>query len=362
MYKNTILPLLAALLFLWSCGNEVEQTGLEVIKVDVKNAEEVFLSDIASDVKYIPLETTDDNLIGFIREVEHSNDFVFISDYNSLYQFSLDGSFVRKISRKGEGPGEFLAVNSFTIDEQKGHIYLLAGLNGKLLCYDFEGKFLSEVKLPVLGTLNVINGQLVLLQTAYSLPSNKEGMRNNITYKITLSDNLKLGDSTIVSKVLVKAGTGAAMPAGMSFISAVNNNEYVYYPSPYEETFVRDTLYQIKEGRLIPDVKMDFGINDKTSSGFLLLNILRTNEYLISTYSLRRNSRLTLIHLPTLNSYTVEGGFQDDFFGTGEAKLVPWNSSKDEFYFIKDAYDLEGVIDEVNVDGNPYIFIASLKE
>lgn len=353
--------LLVALLGLsaWSCGSKVEESLLKTIKIDPKDKQEVLLSDIASNVEFIVLETTEDNLISRIVEIDHNDKFIFISDLNSLYQFSSDGSFIKKLGTNGQGPGEFISIRSMAVDWKRKYIYLATV--GKLICLDFEGHLVKEVKLTMLDGLNIINGKLSVLRTAMGLPSDQAGMSNTVTFRIEVSDNLMLGDTTVVRSIVVTTGQGTIMPAGMSFISEADGEEFVYFPVPYQESLVRDTLYQIVDHKLVPDTKLDYGIKDKMEEGFAMYNMLRSKHYLIASYGIKGTSGSTLIHLPTATVYSVKGGFQDDMFGTGEAKLTPWDSQSDQFYFIKEAYDLEGIIEGLNVEGNPYIFITQLK-
>ena len=74
----------------------------------VNKQKELNLSDVASGVRYIPLETTTESLLDKdILDVTFTADYLFVCDYVNLFQFTPEGKFVRKIGKAGEGPGEY---------------------------------------------------------------------------------------------------------------------------------------------------------------------------------------------------------------------------------------------------------------
>lgn len=56
----------------------------------------VNLSNVAKDLFYIPLETTDEVLLKRVNHVAILDNTLFVGDYNSLYQFDMAGKFIRK--------------------------------------------------------------------------------------------------------------------------------------------------------------------------------------------------------------------------------------------------------------------------
>ena len=60
----------------------------------IENKVDLNISDIASDISYIQLETTAKNGISQIRKVQFTENFIFVSDVNGLYQFTAEGRFI----------------------------------------------------------------------------------------------------------------------------------------------------------------------------------------------------------------------------------------------------------------------------
>lgn len=125
----------------------------------VADEKEVKLSTIASDVKYIPLETTEDNLLDWEAAspmIDLVGKYLFVCDGHHIYQFTPEGKYIRKIGKKGQGPGEFRKhILAVVYDEAKEHIIATDFLGRKAIVFSFEGKYLYdfEIKGKVLAFL-----------------------------------------------------------------------------------------------------------------------------------------------------------------------------------------------------------------
>jgi hypothetical protein len=107
------------------------------------------LSDIASEVEYFPLETTDKSLIGkFVLQVDFTDDFIFFNTDMHLLQFDINGKYIRTINRTGHGPGE-CASRGFSIDRKNKLLYLMDNWNLSLYVFDFDGNFIKKIENPI---------------------------------------------------------------------------------------------------------------------------------------------------------------------------------------------------------------------
>ncbi len=76
------------------------------------------LSTILSDsVEIIPLETTEECLIGEIKRLEFTPSAIYISDKptNKIFEFDLSGKYKKTIGKIGPGPGEYSRLGDFAI-------------------------------------------------------------------------------------------------------------------------------------------------------------------------------------------------------------------------------------------------------
>ena len=90
---------------------------------EYKNTLPFTLADIAAEISYIPLETKPECLIGTESLPRFSKDYIFIVSRGILLQFDQQGKFIRKINKRGKGPGE-CSVWNYGIDEKNRLIYI----------------------------------------------------------------------------------------------------------------------------------------------------------------------------------------------------------------------------------------------
>lgn len=163
--------ILLPLLFLVCCsktGDEKKHTESDshLTRVDFEDLSDsektIALSDIAKDISYIKLETSENVLVDRIDKIKLTKDFIFISDFSNLYQFSKTGEYIRKIGRKGRGPGEYVHISSLEINESREEIYIHCSTRKKLLVYDFNGKFCRQWNLPQINELAFVRDSLFL--------------------------------------------------------------------------------------------------------------------------------------------------------------------------------------------------------
>lgn len=160
MLKNSYLIILS--LSLLACGGKkpVEQAdGIGVKPLEypvaisfgkgVETEREVSLSEIAKEVKVIPLETKQECLIGkthkgMIQMVGHD---LFIPCTEGLLQFTDDGKFVRSVAKRGQGPGEYNMIRHIAVNSRLKQVYLMD--HGKVHAYSTDGEFLKESPIPM---------------------------------------------------------------------------------------------------------------------------------------------------------------------------------------------------------------------
>jgi len=140
-YKNKITNLIligATIASTFSCGKKKQNNVEKVVQVNQKcntldldqspKMNEFKMSTIFSSVKVIPLQITDNSMIGNITGLQVIDDKIIILDKiiaNSMFVFDMGGNFLFRVGRKGQGPGEYSEISDFTIDYDKKLIFLL---------------------------------------------------------------------------------------------------------------------------------------------------------------------------------------------------------------------------------------------
>lgn len=112
--------LMLSLMALFSCQKKAESSAM-VYNIDGVESVEAELSS----VKYVPLETSEEALVGNIKKMLYQNNLFYLFDdaLESILIFREDGTLVQNISRKGNGPGEYVMAMDIDVDAQ-GNLYV----------------------------------------------------------------------------------------------------------------------------------------------------------------------------------------------------------------------------------------------
>ena len=132
------------------CAPETS-TGEEdytLLTIDVNGEDSLLTSQIYDDITYIPLETTEECILGEINKIISVEEFIFILDSEvneALFTFSNDGTYFDKIDKLGPGPGEYLSIDDFCVDTVNQELVILSSSSEKCLIFSYEGEFLQEI-------------------------------------------------------------------------------------------------------------------------------------------------------------------------------------------------------------------------
>ena len=111
---------------------------------------EINSSQLIKSIRFIPLETTAENILGSISKLIKTKDRYYILDGKigrKVYVFDIKGNYLFSFGESGRGPQEYINPTDITIDEKEGAIYLLD--NGqKIIKTDLNGKFILEKQAP----------------------------------------------------------------------------------------------------------------------------------------------------------------------------------------------------------------------
>ncbi len=149
-------------LFYVSCTERDNNTSKETICVDVPkefkllNPDSIFL-----DVKYVHLEATHDSAISNIDKIIITDSLYYILDKKqaSIFIFNKQGEFQNRLAKRGRARDEYLSLDDFFV--KKSMLYVLSSDLRKVIVYDSELKYLSNIKLESFGTnISYINNKL----------------------------------------------------------------------------------------------------------------------------------------------------------------------------------------------------------
>lgn len=239
------------ILCLVGCKNVYSPEFKHVLKINPVAIDHPKFEDMVKSLEYIPLETTDQSLVGEVTTlVVADNRFYINSDRKSILCFSEDGKFLFKIGNKGRGPGEY--ISPFSISVANGFVYVNCQESGKLLCYDAsDGSFIRSLKLPKFYLQTVVSNGYI-----YGL---------DMTTKPFAIDAIRL-DSPETIVELYSASEGEYVYS--SFTQIFQSNEHCYWVDP-----MRGRVYELVDDKIKPFIDLDFGEYEFSDK------ILRNGEY-----------------------------------------------------------------------------------
>ena len=109
------------------CVSDRKDKSGESYKIDLSGIEAVNLSEIATDIKIIELNAPSEIILGAVDFIKSYNDYLVVQDFTrtqTISVFRSNGEFVSQLNKRGRGPGEYLAVDCFAVDEKEGILYV----------------------------------------------------------------------------------------------------------------------------------------------------------------------------------------------------------------------------------------------
>jgi hypothetical protein len=270
MYKYFIIGLI--IVFLIGCNRQksVEQNRDYItVSVNPKKAlKSINMSEIFSEIEYIPLENVDKHMIGWVhRLIAYKNRFyIFDESTQSVFCFQQDGKFLFELNRKGTGPGEYVKLMNIGIDHDNDHLLLCCGKIKRMHVYDLEGNYINsksyESENIWANDFLYIGNDYVAFYGCYTTNAqySKNGMTPNLLIAGTDDYKVKHTDIFFPSEIDMSAVVG-----NRSHFSSYQNGT-VSVLAEYN-----DTVFYISEGKVEPAYYIDFGDMKKDESFYSFL-------------------------------------------------------------------------------------------
>jgi len=154
MNRTKVSYALFCLSILLSCNSTVNIQNETVPVIDlasvVGKGRVVNLSEVASDIRYVQLETSDSSLIGMYPRVFYENERIYVHSMKVVKVFDKNGKFLFKFDRRGRGAQEYQSGNIRAMSKT-GDIIVqtnAAAQSDNLLFYDREGNFIKKAIIP----------------------------------------------------------------------------------------------------------------------------------------------------------------------------------------------------------------------
>jgi hypothetical protein len=285
MKLKFFLPVFASLLLHISCSrSDVKRVDKKVYNVSFERCKEVIdlkLSDLISECRLIPLETTDESVLNQnLRVITLSKNFL-VGDQSGIYKFTKEGKFIKKLLNVGRGPSDIPQSYTYFVNEKNNQIILNGRYqNEELRVYDYEAeKFLDPIKKAVSGYW----GEFTIYNDSLLLASLNPVMADTIQYELFLQNFSGQIVSSIANGRKMMSSRKTETVQRLE-VSKGKTDTYVHY-------IFDDTLFKYNDNRLTPYVIVYYN----TSRTFLRGTYSQEGERWVS-YPSVHNSKFMLFY------------------------------------------------------------------
>lgn len=217
----------------------------------------ISLADVlCPEYRIIPLETSEECLIGHVSDVVKDDSLLFVVDRWSkcIYAFDLNGKFLRRIGRKGHAEDEYVYMVRVAINKKNKRICVYDEDSQKLVFYDYQGVFLGRESLYFEFEHMAFDndGRRVLL----TLPYEHKDYKAMDSYRLTLTD----GHGVPLLGILPNLGFPKYELDHVQFTAGL---EQALHSTPdgvyYIDVLSPDTIWRVNEKECVPFLAADFG-------------------------------------------------------------------------------------------------------
>lgn len=236
------LIFIATLFFILSACTKNKNLTEVLIEYDKLSPVDFFSPKYFSDIKPISLNT-DTTIFGesLYLKIKNGSYYIFDQQQSTVSTYSSDGNLTSIISNIGRGPGEYLFIRDFYI-EDNNTIVLLCNNPPKVIKYSQSGTFIEEFELPFNAMSFIRQNDSYWFFKERTLD---ETFKNNTL--IETDKNFKTISSHLPMREMIFEGF-----AEKSFSLAIDNSILL------KHTF-DETIYRINEDTIAPAYKLNWG-------------------------------------------------------------------------------------------------------
>jgi len=243
--RNIILfCFLCIFILLWGCKSSSESDSEDILTIEIEiNKDKISfpLSEITEKIDVIELETNDNSFIGSrgILHVDTLENYYIVFDGSpGVLVFDSLGNFIRRIGRRGQGPGELTAANPCQIDYNNGTI-MFNDLK-KRVVYDINGKHIEDIYHDMLLSilpLYYLNDSIFYIDESWENISNE--FFRTVYFNIYNYSNGNFLANLVDSIFVNKSKPLRALDFNMTFWPFQHQGQvYFYIQNYYEDSYV----------------------------------------------------------------------------------------------------------------------------
>jgi hypothetical protein len=251
--KDTMkkISYLLILVIFWGCNYSTQTekvSDIQAITIDLDQPIKTMnIREVSSSISSLRLEESEDNPIGIINKLIVTNTNIYILDWErsrSLFIYDREGRFKNVIHQIGSGPGEFVRPDDFDIQKGSGNIIILDGNQRKLLVYNKNGDFISDIKFGMhINRFIVTNDNHIILDKGNTISDHSEN-------HIRITD---MNGNTVTELFPIPEYSKEITISPRNPLQKFLGDTILFMPS------LSDQIYQIHENKISQRYQLDFG-------------------------------------------------------------------------------------------------------
>ena len=299
------------LAFVFSAFSSIDKDPVNVIDVlSTPKSIMTNLSDIATDIEYIPLQTTDNSLISRINSIKVTGNYIYVvnGSLDKLFCFDKSGKYLFQLDKKGRGPEEYEYLTDFDVD-MNSTILAVYSRKDILLYKQTDKGFIFMNRLSLLNSPRIINFT----------------ESNNILLQYSNTDGTKPFSREIIN---LKGETLISWPNYMKYqlqekmvaMSRYENSSYNFKNELFLKEVGNDTIFKLteknkiesflifdsKNKRVTPEVRSNVKyFADHMYEYFVLQKIFGSERFIYYTYSINKESHPEIYDQSTKIRYRI---------------------------------------------------------
>ncbi|QGY46986.1 6-bladed beta-propeller [Maribellus comscasis] len=404
MKKLSIL--LTLIIVLFSCKQKKEIDNI-IDLTSITEPTETNLSELGSEIRYIPLETNADCLIPQIYKLIYEGGAYFLGSTNantnnekpkkdappppptmptrSLYRFSKDGEFICQISHKGGAPSEYIDIFDFLYNKSNNtiNIFILNDIKE----FSLEGSWKKNITIEnkKVSSIGYSNNQIL------GFVENPEGQNE---YSFLLFDANGQITNKYENKYRFVSTQGTYFHPECIFYQY---NGIIHCKELHSDTifsfdngtFIPKYILKQGEAKFIPDLREDPQYLYKNLGKFIIQkNCFESKNYLFYQYRWKKKDNFFIQNKSNGNQYLIDNGtglvndldngpnfkIQNTITVDGTEYLVSWintfelkaHVASNEFKnsvpkFPEKKKKLEQLANSLDENDNPVLMLVKLK-
>lgn len=274
-----------------SCGDE--RQIVDISHIEWSSLKDIdILSDSATEVQFVRLETSEDCILNEIEKIEVDDSLLFIEDNTQrIYVFNCNGEYLNRIGDKGGAKNEYVTLFDYVLDRNNKVVYLIDISKSQIISFDYHGRYINNKDIQ--NDLLTHVSELDFTARNCLLSVNNNGPESVYNFSV-----IKMGDRPNKDDYVPYISVGkwnsedkrrmTRHKDDVLLVAELSDTIYTCHNGSLEPLYLFDGLYRHASSQ---DITEEYEIGLQASTRLLnnhisagIQNINATNEFIYFTY------------------------------------------------------------------------------